>query len=82
MSAQGNPSIAEQVEKVRALHALHEAAERQTSLARKEETRLLNEVNDAQRALDAMLAEIRLTAPRDSDWKRAAREARAERRPA
>ena len=45
-------------------------AERETSFARSRETSARNDLNAAQRAFDAAVAEVRKAAPRDSDWAR------------
>ena len=45
-------------------HRAHEAANQ----ARREETTALNKVNEAQRHFDALVAEVKKSAPRDTDW--------------
>lgn len=55
------------------LHAAskaHELAQQQTSMAQNSECTALNRVNDLQKQIDAELAKVRKTAPRESDWKR------------
>jgi indole-3-glycerol phosphate synthase len=42
--------------------------------ASRDTTSALNALNEAQKAFDAAVAEIKKAAPRDSDWKRAERE--------
>jgi chromosome segregation ATPase len=71
--------IAATIEKVKSLQDQHAKAERETSAARSTETRLLNALNEAQKELDTMLAALRASAPRESDWKRKDREAEARR---
>jgi chromosome segregation ATPase len=71
--------IAATIEKVKSLQDAHAIAERETSAARSTETRLLNELNAAQKELDEMLAALRASAPRESDWKRKDREAESRR---
>jgi len=41
-----------------------------TNKARREETDALNRVNEAQRLFDALVAELKKSAPRDTDWRR------------
>lgn len=43
-------------------------ARRAAAVARNEETTALNDLNSAQKALDAAYAELRKDAPRESDW--------------
>lgn len=38
--------------------------------ARREETAALNKVNEAQRHFDALVVEVRKSAPLDTDWRR------------
>mgnify|MGYP003427843208 CR=1 FL=1 len=38
--------------------------------ARHDETDALNRVNEAQRHFDALVAEVKKSAPRDTDWRR------------
>jgi len=45
------------------------SAKDRTQIARGEETTALNRLNDAQKRLDAAMAEIRSVAPYDSHWK-------------
>jgi hypothetical protein len=71
--------IAATIEKVKVLQDAHSIAERETSAARRTETQLLNDLNAAQKELDEMLAALRASAPRESDWKRKDREAEARR---
>lgn len=40
------------------------------SEARNKETDALNRVNEAQRHFDALVAEVKKSAPRDTDWRR------------
>ena len=40
-----------------------------TEAARREETAARNKVNEAQRLFDALVAEVKKSAPRDSDWR-------------
>lgn len=64
--------------KVLALHAgeIAAATERYKSCldaaatARIEETAALNRLNEAQRQLDKIIAQMRKESPRDSDWRR------------
>ncbi|MFN8758864.1 MAG: hypothetical protein ACK5XA_08650 [Tagaea sp.] len=42
----------------------------QTSAARRAETNALNRLNEAQRQLDKIIAQMRKESPRDSDWQR------------
>lgn len=58
----------------KATDALREA-EQVASAARSEETDCLNRLNQAQKAFDAYVQEIRKVAPRSSDWRRAERDA-------
>jgi hypothetical protein len=72
--------------KLLALHAAEVAAAgeeyaacvEQTATARIAETTALNRLNEAQRQLDKIVAQMRKEAPRDSDWKRDDRMQRAE----
>lgn len=41
-----------------------------TQRAWREETDAINRVNEAQRLFDALVAEVKKSAPRDTDWKR------------
>lgn len=41
-----------------------------TQHARSNETQALNKVNDAQRHFDALVAEVKKSAPRETDWRR------------
>ncbi len=41
-----------------------------TATARREETAALNRLNEAQRQLDKIIAQMRKESPRDSDWRR------------
>lgn len=43
------------------------------SYARNAETSALNKVNELQKKVDALIAEIKSKSPRESDWKRADR---------
>lgn len=43
-----------------------------SAAARREEVDAINKVNEAQRHFDALVAEAKKTAPRDTDWRRAA----------
>ena len=43
--------------------------------ARNRETDCLNRVNQAQKAVDALVSKVRTHSPRDSDWDRATRPA-------
>ncbi len=43
-----------------------------TAAARRNETDALNKVNEAQRYFDALVAEVKKSAPRDTDWRRPA----------
>lgn len=60
----------------KAFKELADAAERynecsqQVSFARSAETTALNRLNNAQKALDELVASLRKAAPRDSDWRR------------
>lgn len=47
-------------------HRMHELANQ----ARREETAALNKVNEAQRHFDALVVEVKKSAPRDTDWRR------------
>lgn len=40
------------------------------ALAQREETDAINKVNEAQKLFDALVAEVKKSAPRDTDWKR------------
>ena len=40
--------------------------------ARRDETDAMNKVNEAQRHFDALVAEVKKSAPRDTDWRRPA----------
>jgi len=42
------------------------------ALARRDETDALNKANEAQRFFDALVAEVKKSAPRDTDWRRPA----------
>jgi hypothetical protein len=48
----------------------YEGCKRAESVARGETCTALNALNEAQRRLDAKLAEMRKAAPSDSDWSR------------
>ena len=48
------------------LHRMTEIA----NAARREETDARNRVNEAQRYFDALVAELKKSAPRDTDWRR------------
>ena len=48
----------------------YESAKQETSFARSTECAALNSLNSAQKKLDTKLAELRKSAPRDSDWGR------------
>lgn len=55
----------------------HDHLERMSELAdaaRRDETSARNLVNEAQRNLDALVAEVRNSAPRDTDWWRRPRQ--------
>ena len=41
-----------------------------TAAARSEETEAMNRVNEAQRHFDALVALVKKSAPRDTDWRR------------
>lgn len=41
-----------------------------TAHARRNETHALNKVNEAQRHFDALVAEVKKSAPRETDWRR------------
>ena len=43
-----------------------------TARARSEETDALNKVNEAQKHFDALVALVKKSAPRDTDWRRPA----------
>lgn len=45
-----------------------QAAQAQTGHARRAETEATNRLNEAQKAFDAKVAEMRSTSPRGSDW--------------
>lgn len=45
---------------------MHELANQ----ARRDESAALNKVNEAQRHFDALVAEVKKSAPRDTDWRR------------
>lgn len=47
-----------------------EDAARKTSEARSRETDARNKVNQAQKHFDALVAEVKKSAPRDTDWRR------------
>lgn len=47
-----------------------EKREGETRLARLAETQALNALNEAQKAFDTCIAEIRKTSPQASEWKR------------
>jgi hypothetical protein len=49
-------------------HRMHELANQ----AHREETAALNKVNEAQRHFDALVVEVKKSAPRDTDWRRPA----------
>lgn len=48
--------------------AAHTEAAGATGIARRAETAALNRLNEAQKAFDARVAELRAAAPWDSDW--------------
>lgn len=48
----------------------HSAAAASTERARRDETTALNRVNEAQKKIDALTAELKKQAPRGSDWRR------------
>ena len=41
-----------------------------TGAARRNETNALNKVNEAQRHFDALVAEVKKSAPRETEWRR------------
>jgi hypothetical protein len=47
-----------------------ETAEKRTAIARNEQCNALNRVNNAQKAIDAAILELRKGSPRQSEWKR------------
>ncbi len=51
-------------------HTRYKLASEETSRVRSEECSALNAVNAAQKQFDAIVAEMKKQAPRDSDWKR------------
>lgn len=58
---------------VAAVAAAQDYLERMSTLAasaRRDETDALNKVNEAQRHFDALVAEVKKSAPRDTDWRR------------
>ncbi len=48
----------------------YESARQRASMARNEEADARNKLNQAQKAFDAAVAEMKKQAPCDSDWKR------------
>ena len=48
----------------------HAMARKRESEARNETCAAINRVNDAQKRVDALVAELKKLAPRDSDWNR------------
>ena len=56
----------------------YNAATTCVSIARNRECDALNTLNRAQAALDEVIASMRKQAPRDTDWKRNARDVRAD----
>lgn len=52
-------------------------AAKESSIARNHEIDCLNRVNNAQKTIDSLLAELRQNAPQDSDWRRQARQGQA-----
>lgn len=63
-------SISELHQAVVSATEAHQSAQSRASIARNEETDARNRLNEAQKAFDAAVAEMRKQAPRDSEWKR------------
>ncbi len=63
-------SEAELFEELRQANEAFKIAQVETSAARSRETDALNRVNNAQRAISALIAELRKNSPRDTDWRR------------
>ena len=65
-----NTQLADAIAAVaRAQDHLQHMSER-VATARRDETDALNKVNEAQRHFDALVAEVKKSAPRDTDWRR------------
>ncbi|WP_217577363.1 hypothetical protein [Mesorhizobium sp. GbtcB19] len=62
-------SLAEAEKDLLAAKTAYEEAERKASWARSAETDALNGLNAAQKAFDAVLAEVRKSMPGASDWR-------------
>lgn len=62
-------TLAEAEKDLLAAKTAYEEAERKSSYARSAETDALNRLNACQKAFDAVLAEVRKSMPRSSDWR-------------
>lgn len=67
-------TIAELHEQLLRLQQQYDECKKHESIASSATCSALNNLNGAQKAFDAAVAEIKKAAPRDSDWKRAERE--------
>lgn len=67
-----NTQLANAVAAVAAAQDEFELMRARTEDARRDETRALNRVNEAQKNFDALVAEVKKSAPRDTDWRRPA----------
>lgn len=65
-----NSEMSEAINELSAANEYFAAARCRTADARRAETALLNRVNDAQKKLDALIANIKKGAPYESDWRR------------
>ena len=60
-------SVTEKLEKLKEAEAIYEKAQISAKMARSEETRALNRLNDAQRAFDAEVEAVKKKSP-GGDW--------------
>jgi hypothetical protein len=67
-----NTQLADAVAAVASAQDYLRRMEQLTASARRDETDARNRVNEAQRHFDALVAEVKKSAPRDTDWKRPA----------
>lgn len=63
-------------ERVETARSRFNDAQQRTSIARRDETEALNELNAAQKAFDAFVQQWQKGMPGDSEWQRREREAR------
>lgn len=65
-----NTQLFNAVAAVAAANDRHARMREMTAQALREETAALNALNEAQARFDGLVAEVKKSAPRDSDWKR------------